>query len=49
MTPKQIKIALKARYDADVRPPLSAVGAYIKNDMGVEGYRKLEWPQAVSL
>jgi hypothetical protein len=39
MSPDEIKEALRQRYDADVDPPLSAVGSYISHDMGTEGYR----------
>lgn len=39
MSQDAIKAALRERYKADVDPPLSDVGQYISQDMGVEGYR----------
>ncbi len=39
MSSDELKDTLRARYAADVDPPLSATGDYISNTMGVEGYR----------
>lgn len=39
MSSPEVKAALQQRYEADVAPPLSPVGRYIAQDMGLEGYK----------
>jgi|AntDeeMinimDraft_5_1070356.scaffolds.fasta_scaffold169436_1 hypothetical protein len=39
MTVDEVKAELEQRYTRDVDPPQSALGAYIANDMQIEGYK----------